>query len=54
MAELIKKVETGGHTLLCIAEPPDLLPDLPSSDYALLRLQKFIWYTNFVAFEAIV
>ena len=52
MAELIKKVETGGHTLLCITTPPDLLPDLPDSDYDLLNLQKFVWYKDFVAFKA--
>ncbi|MBE9062943.1 competence protein ComJ [cf. Phormidesmis sp. LEGE 11477] len=53
MAELITEVETGGHGSVCITIPPDILPDLPNSDFRLLGKQGFVWYEDFVAFRNI-
>lgn len=52
MIELIKKVKAGGHRTICMATPPDILPDLPDSDWEIFATQQFIWYTDFVAFKA--
>ena len=53
MKELITEIETGGHNFVCMTAPPDILPDLPNSDFRLLSTQGFIWYEDFVAFNSI-
>ena len=51
MAELIKEIKTNGHSLICIANPPDIFPDLPDSEWDLFKTQMFTWYTDFLAFS---
>lgn len=52
MSELAKKFEVGGHGLICLASSPEILPDIPDSDWDLFKVQGFTWYTDFIAFNS--
>jgi hypothetical protein len=50
MSQLIKECRTGGHGLVCLASPPEILPDLSKVEWDLFKAQGFVWYKDFVAF----